>query len=102
MSGYPNDGRFPEDEAVEVRYPLPGGDDADRKAWPWLPGYVVQQCDRDEWQVLVEDRRLAEIDPEARVPADTPLDELRNDQLTFPLVFRDSSEIRRPEDASGG
>ena len=35
-----NDGWFPDDAPVEVRYPMQEGQD--RSAWPWLPGSVLQ------------------------------------------------------------
>ena len=69
-----NDGRFPDESAVLVRYPLtpgpeqqPGQSDAEhlaarpaeRKTWPWLLGTVEQQCGPDEWLITIEDRRLA-------------------------------------------
>ena len=55
-----NDGRFPDDSWVEVRYPRTGQEEhGDRAAWPWLPGSIVEQCGPDEWQVCVEDRDVA-------------------------------------------
>lgn len=89
MSAYEdNDGRFPDDSPVLVRYPLddPPGDRAD---WPWVPGHVLGhvlgQCGPDEWWVVVDgDDRLAEYDPTGEDP-DGPL---------YPLCFRDSSELR--------
>jgi hypothetical protein len=56
-----NDGRFPDESPVLVRYPLPpfskqrpGQSDAERlaelaaerKTWPWLAGTIEQQCGR--------------------------------------------------------
>ena len=35
-----NDGRFPDDSRVEVRYPRTRQEEhGDRAAWPWLPGH---------------------------------------------------------------
>ena len=37
-----NDGRFPDDSAVEVRYPgEKRQEQGDRSAWPWLPGAIL-------------------------------------------------------------
>jgi hypothetical protein len=55
-----NDGRFPDDSPVEVRYPRSQQEkDGDRSAWPWLPGSIVEQCGPDEWYVYVEVRERA-------------------------------------------
>jgi hypothetical protein len=80
-----NDGRFPEDSAVLVKYPLTGEQEkGDRKDWPWLPGTVLGQCGPDEWHVVVDGvEELAEPDP------DDP------GEVLYPACFRDSSEIRR-------
>ncbi|WP_343948200.1 hypothetical protein [Nonomuraea longicatena] len=77
-----NDGRFPEGVPVLVRFPL-HDDDNDRDAWPWLPGTVLEQCDGDEWYVVVEESALAEPDPAAP-----------DRDWLYPACFRDSSEIR--------
>jgi hypothetical protein len=51
---------YPEDTAVEVRYPLtPEQETGPRSEWPWLPGSVLRQCGPDEWQVCVEDMAVA-------------------------------------------
>ena len=101
-----NDGRFPDESQVLVRYPLrpgpgperqPGqsGDEhlaalrADRETWSWLPGTIEQQCGPDEWLITIEDRRLAELDDGTPAPAGTP-----DENLLFPQAYRDSSEIR--------
>jgi hypothetical protein len=99
-----NDGRFPDESEVLVRYPLrpgaehqPGqsGDEhlavlrAERELWPWLPGTIEQQCGPDEWLVTVEDPRVAELDDGSPPPAGT-----RDEDLLFPQCFRDSSELR--------
>ena len=42
-----NDGRFPDDSRVEVRYPHTRQEEhGDRAEWPWLPGRIVEQCGR--------------------------------------------------------
>ena len=87
-----NDGRFPDDSRVEVRYPRTRQEEhGDRAAWPWLPGSIIEQCGPDEWQVCVEDRDVAVLQDGRPAPHNTAS---RN--LYYPLCFRDSSEIRRP------
>ena len=67
-----NDGRFPDDSLVEVRYPRIGQDEqGDRSGWPWLPGLIVSQCGPDEWHVRVEARELATLDDGSPAPAET-------------------------------
>jgi hypothetical protein len=45
-----NDGKFPDESLVEVRYPRSKQEEqADRDTWPWLPGSIVEQCGPDEW-----------------------------------------------------
>ena len=40
-----NDGRFPDESPVEVRYPRSEQEEqGDRERWPWLPGTIVEQC----------------------------------------------------------
>src|SRR5713101_875112 len=92
-----NDGRFPDDSAVLVRYPdapqaqqVTGPEArAEREAWPWLSGTVEEQCGPDEWLVTVEDRRVAEL-----ADGSPALDGTPDEDLFFPQCFRDSSEIR--------
>jgi hypothetical protein len=99
-----NDGRFPDESEVLVRYPLSpaperqrGQSDeehlavlrAERATWPWLPGTIEQQCGPDEWLVTVGDRRLAELEDRSLAPDGTP-----GDDLLFPQCFRDASEIQ--------
>jgi hypothetical protein len=99
-----NDGRFPDESAVLVRYPLQPGPErqtgqsqdehlavlrTDRVTWPWLPGTIEQQCGPDEWLVTIEDRRLAELDDGSPAPEGTP-----DENLLFPQCYRDGSEIR--------
>ncbi len=85
-----NDGRFPDDSPVEVRYPRSKQEkDGDRAAWPWLPGSIVEQCGPDEWYVCVEVRELATLEDGRPAPDGTA-----DDDLFFPCCFRDSSEIQ--------
>jgi hypothetical protein len=38
-----NDGRFPDESPVEVRYPRSKEQErGDREQWPWLPGTIVE------------------------------------------------------------
>jgi hypothetical protein len=40
-----NDGRFPDDSPVEVRYPRSKQEEqGGRERWAWLPGTIVEQC----------------------------------------------------------
>jgi hypothetical protein len=92
-------------QTVEVRYPLadlelPGDlpDDeqmalmrADRGTWPWLPGEIVLQCGPDEWEVVVCDERLAQLEDGSPAPAGT-----RPEDLFYPTCYRDVGEIREP------
>jgi hypothetical protein len=90
-----NDGRFPDDSRVEVRYPRSRQEEhGDRAAWPWLPGTIEQQCGPDEWQVCVMDKSVAVLRDGRRARRGTAS---RN--LYYPLCYRDSSEIRRPAPA---
>jgi hypothetical protein len=96
-----NDGRFPADSPVEVRYPRSKQEEnGDRSAWPWLPGSILEQCGPDEWYVCVEVRELTVLRDGRRAPRGTAS---RN--LYYPCCYRDSSEIRlqaaRSEQASG-
>ncbi|MET8863614.1 hypothetical protein ABZW11_11710 [Nonomuraea sp. NPDC004580] len=82
-----NDGRFPEDTLVLVRYPLREDRNDARDSWPWLPGTVLAQCGRDERRVVVEVPALAI--PHPNVPnGDAP------ENLLYPACFRDATEIR--------
>ena len=90
-----NDGRFPDESRVEVRYPRTRQEEqGDRSAWPWLPGTITEQCGPDEWQVCVEDRAVAVLRDGRPAPRGTAS---RN--LYYPMCFRDSGEIRRPAPA---
>lgn len=97
MDDSDNDGRYPDDSPVLTRYPGPDrAASADREAWPWLPGSIVQQCGPDEWQVCVESEEAAVREDGSPVTPDTPADE-----RYYPLVFRDSGELREPEPEAG-
>jgi hypothetical protein len=79
-----NDGRFPDDAPVMVRFPLKGSDP--RETWPWLPGTILGQCPgpTSEWHVVIDGRGdLAEPDPE------TP------GEWTYPACYRTADEIQR-------
>ena len=87
---YDNDGRFPDGTAIQARYPDTGrAAEDDRDAWPWLDATVEQQCGPDEWLVIIEDRRVAELEDGTPAPAGTP-----DDHLLYPMCFRDVSELR--------
>jgi hypothetical protein len=84
---------FPGDSPVEVRYPLTSEQEhGDREAWPWLPGRVVSQCGPDEWEIVVQAPELARLEDGTLAPEGTPPDE-----ASYPVCFRDASEIRVPE-----
>jgi len=88
---YDNDGRFPDGAAVQARYPDPARRlSGDRDAWPWLDATVERQCGPDEWLVIIEDRRLAELEDGTPAPAGTP-----DEHLLFPMCFRESAELRQ-------
>jgi hypothetical protein len=101
-----NDGTWGEGQAVEVRFPvadleLPEGmSDAEqlvlrkqeRDRWPWLMGEILGQCGPDEWEVVVYDERLAQLEDGSPAPDGTPPEDLR-----YPCCFRDASEIRAPQ-----
>jgi hypothetical protein len=90
MHDQDNDGRFPDQSPVEVRYPRSKQEEqGDRERWPWLPGSIVEQCGPDEWYVCTEVRELAVLHDGRRAPRGTAS---RN--LYYPCCFRDSSEIR--------
>ena len=92
-----NDGKFPDESPVEVRYPRSEQEEqGDRERWPWLPGTIVEQCGPDEWYVCVVARELAVREVGRAAAGSTP-----GDDLFFPCCFRDSSEIR-PRPASSG
>lgn len=81
MSQYAdNDGRFPDESEVEVRFPIDPRPVGDRDGWPWVRGYVAGQCGPNEWDVVVDGSHPVDWD------SDGPL---------HPSVYRDSSEIRK-------
>ena len=85
-----NDGRFPDDSQVDVRYPRNIREEqGDRAAWPWQPASILEQCGPDEWYVCIEVRELAVLRNGRRAPRGTAS---RN--LYYPCCYRDSSEIR--------
>src|SRR5260370_1443671 len=72
MHDQDNDGRFPDESPVEVRYPRSKQEEhSDREQWPWLPGTIVRQCGPDEWYVCIEVRELAVL-RDARNGRDAP------------------------------
>jgi hypothetical protein len=88
-----NDGRFPDDSLVEVRYPRTRQEElGDRAGWQWLPGSILEQCGPDEWHVCVA-CELAMLDDGSPAPARTA-----DGELLYPCCFRDGSEIRRATD----
>jgi hypothetical protein len=93
-----NDGRFPDDSAVEVRYPRDKREEreTDRAAWPWLPASILGQCGPDEWHVCVEVRELAVLRDGRKPPRGTP-----SRSLYYPCCLRGSTEIR-PRAAGNG
>ena len=93
-----NDGRFPDDSRVEVRYPRTRNEEqGDRCAWPWLPGSILGQCGPDEWHVCVEARELATLDDGSPATAERAAG-TTDRELLNPCCFRDGSEIRRATD----
>ena len=86
-----NDGRFPENCAVLVRYPRTPEQEKDgtRDAWPWLPGSVLEQCGPDEWRICVEVRELTVREDSSKPRRNTP-----PHKLFYPCCHRDASEIR--------
>ncbi|RSM59476.1 hypothetical protein DMB66_27720 [Actinoplanes sp. ATCC 53533] len=77
----PNDGRFPDESSVGVRFPLTDEQrHGDRAGWPWVPGWIAGQCGPNEWDVVVEGA--------------APVDHDTDGGPLYPAVFRDSSEIR--------
>jgi hypothetical protein len=81
------------DKQVQVRFPLTAEQEAgDRNRWPWLPGWVVEVCGPNEWQVCVQAPGMGRT-AEGEIPAPGVPD----DELFFPVCFRDSSEIREPQ-----
>lgn len=91
MSEAPNDGRFPDESEVLVRYPAPEMTfKANRDDWPWYPGVIDHQCGPDEWLVTVYAREVAMLEDDSPAPDGTP-----EEDMWHPQCFRDASEIRR-------
>lgn len=81
---------FEEGTRVLVKYPAPGQDHtAPRESWPWMPGTVEEVCGPDEWLIAVESRDVATAEDGTPAPADAD-----DEDVWFPMCFRDSSEIR--------
>jgi hypothetical protein len=71
---------FEEDQEVLVRYPLSAEQErGDRSEWPWLPGWIARECGDNEYEVVVEDERLA-----VEFQGET----------TYPVCFRDPTELQ--------
>ena len=62
------------DALVLVRFPL-SGQDSDHETWPWLPGIITADGGADEWQVVLLDERLEQ-------------------NGSYPLCYRDTSDLR--------
>jgi hypothetical protein len=83
-----NDGRFPDESPVGIRYSCSKQEEqGDREQWLWLPGTVVEQSGPDEWYVCVEARELAVLRDGRRAPRGTA-----SHRLYYPCCFRGSSE----------
>ena len=90
VSGYENDGRLSDGLWVLTRYPLPSmTPETPRGSWPWWVATIEQQCGHDEWQLLIWGRELATLEDGSPAPEGTD-----EDDLLYPLAFRDYSEIR--------
>lgn len=76
----PNDGRFPAESEIQVRFPA--DPDTDRDEWPWMRGIILGQCGANEWHVLVRDRQVAQ------------LDDHNSDVIWYPICYRDATELR--------
>lgn len=94
-----NDGRFPDESDVQVRYiAAPADRTVPREEWPWMTGVIENQCGPDEWLVTVYAREVAQLEDGTPAPAGTPAED-----MFFPQCFRDSSELKRtPEDGDHG
>lgn len=84
VTGMNDNSPFPNDTEVLVRFAR-SGQQADRSAWPWLPGVIQQRMGEDEWQVCVEDMSVAALEDGTTPP---------DDDLWFPTCYRDRSELR--------
>jgi hypothetical protein len=74
-----NDGRFPDDSDVEIRYPLTD-DQTERAAWPWVAGWIAGQCGPNEWDIVVEGAGRTSYDD--------------NGEPLYSAAYHDASEIR--------
>ncbi len=89
MDDEDNDGKFPDESPVEVRYPRSKQEEqGDRARWPWLPGSIVGRCGPDEWNVCIE---VASWPCRATAGASRGT---ASRNLYYPGCLRDSSEIR--------
>ncbi len=90
MASTDDDNPYPDGTPILVKFPRSQGEEqANREAWPWLPGVIEQRCGEDEWQVCVEAREVATAEDGTPAPDGTP-----DEDLWHPVVFRDSSEIK--------
>ena len=86
-----NDGRFPNNTWVEVRYARSQSEElGDRSAWLWLPGTILSQVGSDEWHVCVLARELGTLEDGSPPPPGAA-----DEDLYYPACFRGASEIRR-------
>ena len=69
-----DDNPYPDGTPILVRFPRSQAEQqADRDAWPYLPGMIEQRCGPDEWQVVVHrSARLLRPRRHARAPDGTP------------------------------
>ena len=78
-----NDGRFPDGLAVLTPFPITDEEIAGgRDSWPWVTATVNAQVGDDEWELVITAEEAVTDDD------GTPY---------YPVVFRDSSEIRLPD-----
>lgn len=96
-----NDGTWPDETEVEVRFPTSDGQA--RSDWPWLPGTVLGQCGPGEWHVLIDDYTFATHTPPASNADKMMRCGITDDEgrvlCWLPMVFRNASEIRTPTNA---
>ena len=85
-----NDGRFPDESDVLVRYPAYGmTPDHARETWPWMPGVIENQCGPEEWLVTVYADELAALEDGTPAPEGTAgIDKY------FPQCFRSAEELK--------
>ncbi len=78
-------GRFPDGTPVLTPYPTTDTEaGGDRASWPWLPACILAQAGPDEWSVIIEAHAAARVEDGTGI-------------ALFPVVSRDSSEIRLPD-----